>query len=447
MKESKKTHSERTRDDLSEIATVLAYCPEQEKLFDIFEGLYLHVGDSSEEIHEKYRFLFLILKCINKPSAESYAEVADHFMEVKNNGFLCFLSNLAVLRQDPANQTAYERAATFFDANSKKKGVQASDFSENEYSVSVIMPTYNRPRIIREAIQSVITQEFKDFELIIVNDGGDESVESTIKQFADSRIRYLRISHSGLAGALNAGLRLAKGEYISYLDDDDIYYPNHLSTLLGVASDRNKDFVYSKSRVVRGYRDDSEIFVPVRNASTNTKTYSKSTLSSNLGISVNNVLHKRELAWSVGLFNSDIPWSMDWDFWMRISDLEEPYFVDKWTSEYRKTLDNMTTSAWYQGVFYMHHLLVPYFNTGYGALTLYQSSRMLEDPSNGRWLTQVSSSFISQDELVRTFRYSKDFLFDWRLWQHGVWKNNFRAEYSLAKLARKLAKSIANKAL
>lgn len=420
---------------MEDIAKVLAYCPENRKLFDIFVGQYLHLRETSEDIYRKYQFLYLVLKCIHNPAVESFSEIADYFFESQRNRFLCFLSDLAVLRLNPIDQKSYDRAAAFAkDFFGKRKMMVGENFTENYCNISVIMPTYNRGSIIRESIESVLNQEHEDFELVVVNDGGDDLVKSTIDQFADSRIRYVKISHSGLAGALNAGLQNAKGEYISYLDDDDIYYPNHLSALLSAARQKGRDFVYAKSKIVHGYRDDSGKFKPVRNAGTHTLPYSKSNLANHLGISVINVLHKRSLAQRVGFFNTELPWSMDWDFWMIMSDIHEPYFVDKWTAEYRKTLDNMTTSIWYQGVFYMHHLLIPYFTTAYGALTLYTSACLLEKDKNEIWSQRLSSYFISQDEILKAVFTTKRLLFDASFLYKALLANKYRHEYSIRKL-------------
>lgn len=428
---------------IEEIANVLAYCPQNQELFDIFEGQYLYLKKFSEDIHKKYQFLYLALKCINSPTADSYTEIADYFIQNQRNKFLCFLSDLATLRINPTDEKSYSRAAAFAKDFFNQKSI-VQDLPENTCSVSVIMPTYKRGKIIRESIESVLNQEYKNFELIIVNDGGDDEVKSTIDQFADSRIKYIKIPHSGLAGALNAGLKEARGEYISYLDDDDIYYHNHLSTLLDAARKNGKDFVYAKSKVMLGYRDGSGEFNPIKYTGTYSLPYSKSNLVNrrNLGISVLNVLHKRSLAWQVGFFNTEIPWSMDWDLWMRMSDIHEPYFINKWTAEYRKTFDNMTTSQWYRGVFYMYSLLIPYFSTAYGALTLYRTASLMKKEEKGIWIESLSSCFVSQNELLSTVFATKRLLLDTRFLYKTILVNDYRHEYSLTKLVVQMLRNI-----
>jgi len=98
--------------------------------------------------------------------------------------------------------------------------------------LSIIMRTYNRSDLIAKAIKSVLAQEFSDWELVVVNDGGDRGVEEVLKKLWDKRMVYAYARHSGPAGAFNVGLRLARGELVGFLDDDDIVYPEHFARLV-----------------------------------------------------------------------------------------------------------------------------------------------------------------------------------------------------------------------
>ena len=95
-------------------------------------------------------------------------------------------------------------------------------------AVSIITPTYNRPDLLSEAIQSVQAQTFNDWEMLIIDDGSEPSAQSTVDMFGDPRLRYVQLSHVGRSAARNQGLELARGEYIGFLDDDDLYHPNKL---------------------------------------------------------------------------------------------------------------------------------------------------------------------------------------------------------------------------
>jgi len=117
------------------------------------------------------------------------------------------------------------------DARSRVLELKVGDESY-EPKLSIVMRTFNRGALIKEAIRSVFEQSFKDWELIIVNDGGDKDVEKTLESIWDRRMVYAYARHSGPAGSFNVGLRLARGAMLGFLDDDDYVYPDHWARLM-----------------------------------------------------------------------------------------------------------------------------------------------------------------------------------------------------------------------
>lgn len=96
--------------------------------------------------------------------------------------------------------------------------------------VSVIIPTFNRAALVQEAIASVLAQTYTDFECIVVDDGSTDQTKAALQPlFASARIQYVYQPNTGLSAARNHGLRLARGAYISFLDDDDLYEPTKLA--------------------------------------------------------------------------------------------------------------------------------------------------------------------------------------------------------------------------
>ena len=93
-------------------------------------------------------------------------------------------------------------------------------------SISVVMPVYNGSKYLREAIDSVLIQDFSDFEFIIVNDGSTDESESIIFSYVDKRIKYIKQDNAGVGGALKTGCNVASGKYIARMDSDDICMPN-----------------------------------------------------------------------------------------------------------------------------------------------------------------------------------------------------------------------------
>ncbi len=103
----------------------------------------------------------------------------------------------------------------------------------NTKLVSIIIPTYNRAHLIEETIQSVIDQSYKNWELIIVDDGSTDETKKRIDELKDERIQYYAIEHSGIiAKVRNAGLSHATGECIAFLDSDDLWQPYKLDRQL-----------------------------------------------------------------------------------------------------------------------------------------------------------------------------------------------------------------------
>ena len=96
-------------------------------------------------------------------------------------------------------------------------------------NVSVVMPVYNVEQYVADAICSVLDQTFEDFELIIVDDGGADASMDICRLFSDPRIHIVSQENRGLAGARNTGIRHARGEYIAFLDSDDIWKPHKLA--------------------------------------------------------------------------------------------------------------------------------------------------------------------------------------------------------------------------
>jgi len=101
--------------------------------------------------------------------------------------------------------------------------------------LSIIMPVYNAERYLSEAIESILSQTYEDFEFIIINDGSTDNSQNIIEEYAanDKRIKCIQKENGGVAAALNTGLDMAIGEYIVRMDADDVSYPNRLGRLKG----------------------------------------------------------------------------------------------------------------------------------------------------------------------------------------------------------------------
>lgn len=119
--------------------------------------------------------------------------------------------------------------------------------------ISIILCTFNRKRTLARAIDSVLRQTYKNWELVIVDDGSTDGSERLLKRYAqkDRRIDHMRQRNKGLAVARNTGLRRAQGQYVTFLDSDDEYTPRHLAQRLHfLRSHRYVDAVFGGMKVV-----------------------------------------------------------------------------------------------------------------------------------------------------------------------------------------------------
>jgi hypothetical protein len=96
-------------------------------------------------------------------------------------------------------------------------------------AVSVVLPVYNCPQYVGEAIQSILDQSFADFELILIDDGSTDETPSVLQRYADARIRLFTQKNQGLAATLNRGIGLAQGHFIARQDQDDVSLPERLA--------------------------------------------------------------------------------------------------------------------------------------------------------------------------------------------------------------------------
>ncbi|EGT3601053.1 glycosyltransferase family 2 protein [Clostridium perfringens] len=119
--------------------------------------------------------------------------------------------------------------------------------------VSIITPVYNAERFIGETINSVINQEYKNWEMILVDDCSKDNSENIIKQFAknDKRIKYIKLSeNSGAAISRNIAIQNAKGRYIAFLDSDDIWTSDKLKVQINFMKKNNIGFSFSSYEVM-----------------------------------------------------------------------------------------------------------------------------------------------------------------------------------------------------
>jgi hypothetical protein len=210
---------------------------------------------------------------------------------------------------------------------------------------SVIIPTYNRPESLKEAIQSVLRQEYTYFEIIVINDGGVD-VQAVINGLnAGNKIKYINHEkNKGLAAARNTGIRIANGKYIAYLDDDDIFYPWHLEVLVNFLE--SNEFKVAFTEACRAYQTkENDKYIITKRDIPYSSDFDEDQILINNMIPVLCVMHEKSCLEEVGLFDENLTTHEDWDLWIRMSRKFRFAHIEHLTCEFRWREDGTTMSS------------------------------------------------------------------------------------------------------
>ena len=180
--------------------------------------------------------------------------------------------------------------------------------------VSVILPTYNRGWILKEAIDSVLTQDFRDFELIVVDDGSTDNTPQILDSYHQD-LMVVRQPNRGVSAARNRGIAAAGGGLIAFLDSDDLWLPRKLSSQV-VFFNSNPEAVINQTEEI-WIRNGVRVNPKTRHHKPSGMIFEQS-LALCL-VSPSAVMMKRSLFDAVGLFDEDLPACEDYDLWLRIS--------------------------------------------------------------------------------------------------------------------------------
>jgi glycosyltransferase involved in cell wall biosynthesis len=211
----------------------------------------------------------------------------------------------------------------------------------NQPLVSIIIPTYRRWDFLCDAIRSVLLQSYQNWEVVIVNDDPGNSPQGLVAELLRNP-RIIYVSHDmnkGLAAARNTGIAMSSGTYLAYLDDDDIFYPNHLESVLNPLLHNNWHVAYADA-YESTYEIDGSIRRIINKKLVCHGPFLLQKMWQNNCIPVLSVIHHRECIEKTGNFDIKLPVLEDWDFWLRMLCNYQFYYIPKITSEYRKWQSN-----------------------------------------------------------------------------------------------------------
>jgi glycosyltransferase involved in cell wall biosynthesis len=191
-------------------------------------------------------------------------------------------------------------------------------------AVDIILPTYNRPSYLARALASIRAQTYTDYTIVVVNDGG-EDVHKLCELFGAQYLRHRE--NRGLPAARNTGIRATSSKLVAYLDDDDMWLPNHLEELVRFREQCGNRLVYSDAYYwfeERRY----EVLLSCR--------FDRNDLIQRNMSPVCCVLHERSLFEAAGMFDEAQPNHEDYDLWLRMSMVCDFEHLAKATALYSK---------------------------------------------------------------------------------------------------------------
>lgn len=206
--------------------------------------------------------------------------------------------------------------------------------------VSIIIPTYNSEKTIEETISSIQQQSFTNWELIIIDDGSQDDTVDVIKNIAEPRIKLFVYENGGVGVARNRGIAQATGEFIAFLDADDLWTRDKLASQIEALTQNHQAKVaYSWTSFV----DKNGTFLFSGATLYYEGNVYKHLLLTNFLLSGSNILVHRDALDVVKGFNPNLPYVADWDFYLRLAKNFDFVVVPKYQILYRQSTNSMSS--------------------------------------------------------------------------------------------------------
>ncbi|MDL0429703.1 glycosyltransferase [Marinobacter sp. TBZ242] len=228
-------------------------------------------------------------------------------------------------------------------------------------AISVITPTYNRAGFIGEAVSSVLAQTYQDLELIIVDDGSVDDTRAVVDAFlADKRVRYFYQENQGQSSARNFALAQSDGEFIAFLDSDDIWSLDKLEKQVAVF-DANPDIdvVHGDEAMV----DEQGVVISLENMTRYSGHISRQLLADN-SVSITTALVKRRCFDEMGGFDTSVGVADDYELWLRFSAKYRFHYLPGIVASYRVMADQISSDK--RRRFEANELIIKRFLDRYG---------------------------------------------------------------------------------
>lgn len=188
-------------------------------------------------------------------------------------------------------------------------------------AVSVIMPVHNRAAVVRRAIDSVLAQDFADFELIVVDDGSTDAICEVVAAVGDPRVTLVRLARNqGSNAARNRGIEAASAPLIAFLDSDDVYLPRKLGVVVGIFGERPEIDVLVDSFTKEFPAGSGRAPVPRQNSVIDeTAAFAEALFGRRLWKATPAITVRRDAALRAGMFDESLKRLQDFDFLIRLT--------------------------------------------------------------------------------------------------------------------------------
>ena len=200
--------------------------------------------------------------------------------------------------------------------------------------VSIVLPTHNRPRLLRRALWCIKEQTFTDYEVIVVNDAGC-NIDDVMREYKGTKF-ITHTENKGLSASRNTGIGISKGKYITYQDDDDIWFPEHL----GVLVEHLESMPNVRAAYTDCYRwyDEKYLFASAKKSGDIGK-------NGRSVVAIICLMHERKLFDELGMFDEDMRQMEDWDFIIRLNRKHRILHISQFTACYSKRMSEEQLSS------------------------------------------------------------------------------------------------------
>ena len=199
---------------------------------------------------------------------------------------------------------------------------QKSEIKNGEATVSVVIPAFNAERFIRQALDSVLAQSWHDLEVVVVNDGSTDATREIAASYGEP-VRVADQANAGPSTARNRGIHEAKGQFVAFLDADDLWLPEKLAEQMPLFDDRRVGLVYCRIRRI----DEAGEAVATRQEPKLAGQCYYRLLEGNV-VATSSAVVRTSCFERAGGFPTDMKWAEDWHLWLRIARDHELAYVD-----------------------------------------------------------------------------------------------------------------------